>query len=756
MSSTTGFAGSRKQDVVESALRQRNIQVNGYLTDELSSPGSQQNDVDTNDKETGVPNEHFIPSKLESYIMPIIFTILAFYIRMYKIGVNKHVVWDEAHFGSFGSQYLKHEFYHDVHPPLGKMLVGLSGYISGYNGSFSFDSGVPYPDYVDFVKMRLFNATFSALCVPIAYFTAKSIGFSIPATWFLTTLVLFENSYTTLGKFILLDSMLLFFTVISFFCFVKFHNERLNPFSINWWKWMVLTGFNLGCAISVKMVGLFIITVVGIYTVVELWSWLGDKTMSWKTYLSHWMARIIGLIIVPIAVFMTAFYVHFMLLTHDGQGSGVMPSLFQASLINSTIGQGPRDVAVGSYITLKNSGIGGALLHSHPSLYPEGSKQQQITGYAHHDSNNDWFFDRVRELPPFDFNSEGYDPEYITNGMTYRLVHNNTGRNLHSHGIPAPMTNIAWEVSGYGNTTIGDDKDYWMVEIVDQYGSENKSIVHPLTTSFRLRNIVMNCYLAQSKHNLPEWGFTQREIICARNPSKNDRSTWWTIESHTNDKLPPKPKDFKFPSIGFLQKFIHLNLAMMASNNALVPDDDKYDPIASSAWQWPTLYLGLRICSWADEFPKYFLMGTPVSTWASTVSVILFTIYVVILLLRWQRQYTDLSGEKDWNLFLMGGFYPLLAWSTHYVPFVIMSRVTYVHHYLPALYFALIILTYVFEATLNRLATKRYIVRWIVYLIAMACVISCFIYFAPISYGMTGPAINYKYLRWIKTWNIYN
>ena len=111
--------------------------------------------------------------QVESILAPIVFTALSFFVRFYRISVNDHVVWDEAHFGKFGSYYLRHEFYHDVHPPLGKMLVGLSGYLAGYNGSWDFPSGEKYPDYIDYTKMRLFNATFSALCVPLAYFTGK-------------------------------------------------------------------------------------------------------------------------------------------------------------------------------------------------------------------------------------------------------------------------------------------------------------------------------------------------------------------------------------------------------------------------------------------------------------------------------------------------------------------------------------------------------------------------------------------------------
>ena len=51
----------------------------------------------------------------------------------------------------------------------------------------------------------------------------------------------------------------------------------------------------------------------------------------------------------------------------------------------------------------------------------------------------------------------------------------------------------------------------------------------------------------------------------------------------------------------FLRDFIHLNVAMFTSNNALVPDPYKQDDLASQPWQWPILNVGLRMCGWDNK-----------------------------------------------------------------------------------------------------------------------------------------------------------
>jgi dolichyl-phosphate-mannose-protein mannosyltransferase len=705
--------------------------------------------------------------KVENYLAPILFTALSFFVRMYKIGLNNHVVWDEAHFGKFGSYYLRHSFYHDVHPPLGKMLVGFSGYLAGYNGSWDFPSGQEYPEYIDYVKMRMFNATFGALMVPVAYYTMKQIGYNRKVTWLFTLMVCLETTYTTLARFILLDSMLLFFTCTTVLCMYTFHNLNRDPekvFTKKWFKWLLLTGISIGCVDSVKMVGLFVTALVGVYTICDLWYLFGKvgKGVTIKRYAAHWATRIFALCIVPLAVFMICFKIHFDLLSGTGTGDATMSSLFQANLNGSTLVSGPRDVmTIDSSFTLKSQSLSGGLLHSHVQTYPEGSKQQQVTTYSHKDANNDWVLELVRDDPRNSFR----ESHYVVDGMRVRIVHKMTGRNLHSHEVPAPVTKGVWEVSGYGDETVGDDKDNWIVEIVDHYGAEDALKLHPLTSSVRFKNEVLGCYLGVTDNQLPAWGFRQGEVVCWPSPFMRDKRTWWNVEDHVNENLPNPPEDFKLPKTSFYKDFIQLNIAMMATNNALVPDHEKQDDLASNWWQWPSLNVGIRLCGWNDDNYKYFLIGSPATTWTSTLSIFVFIGIVLAYILRWQRQYDDF-GIKDTESVLdvladnqnslykliYGGIYPFMGWFFHFLPFIVMGRVKYVHHYMPALYFAMLVMCYVVDFIDIRVNSTKFTVVWFAFLYAL--VIGVFIYMSPISFGMWGPNQEWNYLRVLSSWRI--
>lgn len=338
-------------------------------------------------------------------------------------------------------------------------------------------------------------------------------------------------------------------------------------------------------------------------------------------------------------VYMASFWVHFLILENSGPGDAQMSSLFQANLRGSEIKESPLEIVMGSRVTIKNMGYGGGLLHSHVQTYPEGSTQQQVTCYHHKDSNNDWFFNPARNQP--DYNPEDPVLRYVGNGDVIRLIHAQTGRNLHSHTVQAPITKADNEVSCYGNMTVGDDKDHWTVEVVNDAASKDHSKIRTLTTAFRLKHSSLGCYLRAGNVNLPQWGFKQIEVTCVKKNNPRDVFTHWNVESHWNEKLPKADVGaYKSP---FLRDFVHLNVAMMTSNNALVPDPDKQDDLASQYWQWPILHVGLRMCSWDDGIVKYFLLGNPMVYWGSTASLGALVLMVLFYLVRWQRGYADLD-----------------------------------------------------------------------------------------------------------------
>lgn len=231
---------------------------------------------------------------------------------------------------------------------------------------------------------------------------------------------------------------------------------------------------------------------------------------------------------------MLSFAIHFAVLTNSGPGDAQMSSLFQANLRGTEVGRdSPLEIAYGSRVTIKNMGYGGGLLHSHVQTYPEGSGQQQVTCYHHKDANNEWFFYPNREQADYD---EEADPRFIGDNEVVRFIHAQTGRNLHSHEISAPVTKADKEVSSYGNLTVGDDKDHWKIEVVSDAASRDRSRIRTLTTAFRLKHTALGCYLRAGNVNLPQWGFKQIEVTCTKDNNPRDAYTHWNIEAHVNPK----------------------------------------------------------------------------------------------------------------------------------------------------------------------------------------------------------------------------
>ncbi|KAI9303692.1 Dolichyl-phosphate-mannose-protein mannosyltransferase-domain-containing protein [Cunninghamella echinulata] len=664
------------------------------------------------------------------------------YIRFWKIWQPSSVVFDEVHFGGFASKYIKTRFFMDVHPPLAKMLIALVGKLAGFDGHYDFkEIGNEYTGAnVPYVTMRSFCALNGALVVPIAYWTLRSSGHSIAASLVAALMVCYENGLIANNRLILLDPPLLFFTSATILMWVNFSNQSKRPFQFWWWVWLTLTGFGLGFTVSCKWVGLFTIATIGLSTIKGLWQLWGDTHVSLSRFLHHFGARALCLIFIPVVVYMLMFQIHFISLPNSGEGDGFMSPQFQQTLDGHSMQDTPIDIAYGSKLFIRHVATRGGYLHSHPHDYPTGSKQQQVTLYPHRDENNWWTI--------YKHNTEEVNDEieYVKNGDIVRLIHGDSSKRLHSHNHRPPMTDLEYhnEVSTYGFPDFeGDANDYWRVEIIDhdKKDPESKDRLRTLHSKFRLIHAMEGCALFSHDVKLPEWGWGQQEVTCIKN-GKLPKTIWY-IESTMNDKLSPDTEKVNYQKPGFFSKFIELNEVMWDTNKGLTQSH----PYDSRPEDWPFLRRGINF--WGKENKHIYLLGNPIIYWCSSITVgIYFIIKLTFLLLDKRGYKTDFRGLRQFYENSAGFF--VIGWFLHYLPFFLMGRQLFLHHYMPALYFSILTFAVGFDLITIRFIQRKRLMMAFGWLLI---VIYAYRSFAPITYGEPWTKSLCTKAKWRSTWD---
>ncbi|KAL1959591.1 hypothetical protein VTO42DRAFT_1626 [Malbranchea cinnamomea] len=715
----------------------------------------------------GVKNHDIFQLPSSDYKTMLVLITIATIVRLFRIYQPTSVVFDEVHFGGFATKYIKGKFFMDVHPPLAKLLIALTGYLAGFRGNFDFkeigkdyiEPGVPY------VAMRLFPAIMGVLTVPTIFLTLKATGCRTSVATMGALLITFENGLVTQSRFILLDSPLIAFTALTALSFTCFTNQQEQgppkAFRPAWWFWLTATGLFLGATLSVKWVGLFTVAWVGVLTVLQLWVLLGDpKHVTPRLWFKHFFARTFCLIIIPVGFYMSMFAIHFLCLVNPGDGDGFMSSEFQATLNTKGMRDVPADVAFGSRLTIRHHNTHGGYLHSHPHMYPGGSKQQQITLYPHKDENNLWILEN--QTQPLGPDGEIAGPNawdnlsttFVEDGALIRLYHIKTDKRLHSHDIRPPVTEADWqnEVSAYGYKGFaGDANDLFRVDIIKSMsdGTEAKKRLRTIQTKFRLIHVMTGCVLFSHKVKLPEWGWEQQEVTCAKGGSLPN--SIWYIESNDHPMLGPDAEKVNYKRPGFFGKFWELQKVMWRTNAGLT-ESHTWDSRPTS---WPTLLRGINF--WGKDHRQIYLIGNPLIWWSSTVAIVTYVIFKGIAVLRWQRGYSDYKNVTFKRFDYEIGS-TVLAWALHYFPFYLMARQLFLHHYFPALYFAILCFCQMVDFGANRismtgLGNKKAILGKIFIVVFVAMSITTFVLFSPLAYGNPWTRDACKQVKLLRSWD---
>uniref|UniRef100_A0A672GPI6 Protein O-mannosyl-transferase 1 n=1 Tax=Salarias fasciatus TaxID=181472 RepID=A0A672GPI6_SALFA len=674
----------------------------------------------------------------------VLVSVLAFWTRLSGLSYPGAVVFDEVYYGQFVSLYVKRAFFlDDSGPPLGHMILALGAHLGGFDGNFAWNRiGAEYPSSVCVWSLRLLPAVCGSLCVPLVYLLTLELKFSHLSAVGAAVLLLLENALIVQSRFMLLESVLIFFVLLAFFSYLRFHNGPHSSWSR--YAWLLLSGVSCGAAVGVKYMGLFsYLLLVGVASL-HTWSLIGNRTVSHVS-----SERGVCLLVVPVLLYVFWFYVHLNLLSLSGPHDQLMSPAFQASLQGGlsriTRGQ-PLEVAYGSQVTLRSSASQpiACWLHSHKANYPiryesgrGSSHQQQVTCYPFKDVNNWW----IIKDPSRQELVVGCPPRPVRHGDVVQLVHGMTSRFLNSHDVAAPMSPHAQEVSGYIDFNVSmPSQNLWRVEVSNREAESD--VWKTILSEVRLVHVNTSAVLKLSGAALPDWAFRQLEVVAERAAAASGGSLLWTVEEHrygTSEEQKEREAELHSPThidvdrkISFWAKFLELQWKMLT-----VKQEESEHKYSSAPFEWITMETNIAYWLHASNNAQIHLIGNPVSWGVAIFSLLTYQLLAGVYLLRRRRGLKDLS-DTAWRRFVCLGCVCVGGWWMNFLPFLLMEKTLFLYHYLPALcYLHLLIKQCLGVASV------------------LLAVVWSYQTFSPLTYGRPELSANQlRALRWRDSWDV--
>ncbi|HSQ31991.1 MAG TPA: phospholipid carrier-dependent glycosyltransferase [Gemmatimonadaceae bacterium] len=236
--------------------------------------------------------------------------------HFWRLFSPRAVVFDEFHFERFASAYLTGRFYFDVHPPLGNLMYAAAATLARIPADV-----LARPDPAPL--LRILPAVFGTIVIPLVYTILRQLGSSRPVAALGALAILADNALLVTSRFVLLDIFLIGFGLAAAALYLA-ARSRIRAAR---WRFLVLAAALAGCALSVKWTGASALGLI-------LGAWLLESVRR-RIPLSRFVGEAALLVGIPILVYVSAFAVHFALLTRSGPGNTFMSAAFQSQLIGS-------------------------------------------------------------------------------------------------------------------------------------------------------------------------------------------------------------------------------------------------------------------------------------------------------------------------------------------------------------------------------------------------------------------------------------
>lgn len=251
----------------------------------------------------------------------IVLLALGLVTRFAFFGHPNEIVFDEVHFGKFISGYYTHEYFFDIHPPLGKLMIAGFGKLTGFKPEFSFaEIGQKFPDE-GYKALRFLPGLAGALLPLVIFLLALRLGLGHWSAFLAGIFIVLDNAILVQSRYILLDAFLLLFGFLSLYFYISFRSDRSM-------KNLLAMSIFGGLAMSIKWTGA---SFLGLAFLMEAHAILKERMID----LRHLAKVAISFIALPLIIYFSVFAVHFNLLSKSGPGDAFMSAEFRKTLSGS-------------------------------------------------------------------------------------------------------------------------------------------------------------------------------------------------------------------------------------------------------------------------------------------------------------------------------------------------------------------------------------------------------------------------------------
>ena len=259
----------------------------------------------------------------------LILLVLVLATRFLFLSYPAEVVFDEVHFGKFISAYFTQQYYFDIHPPLGKLMIAGVAKLSGFQAGLSFEKIGEAANAQILLGLRFLPALFGSLFVLLIYPIVRALGGSKKAAFLGSFLILFDNAFLVESKFILVDNLLFFFGFLSVWFFLLARKQNTFSKQIVFY---IIAALASGVSFSIKWTGLSFWGIIIAFIFFDLLKNFKSQEIK-KTFL-----KLSVFIIIPLVIYLIPFIIHFKILTLSGPGDAFMSPDFQRTLVGNNIG----------------------------------------------------------------------------------------------------------------------------------------------------------------------------------------------------------------------------------------------------------------------------------------------------------------------------------------------------------------------------------------------------------------------------------